>query len=61
MIEPDELLDDEDGVGDEWGRQEAAHRFLEREFALGFQAKQKPSGLIVGSQDSENPMPGQYL
>lgn len=59
VIEPDDLVDDEH---EEEIRRETAHRFLEREFALGYHAKQKPSGLIVVEEDTaDDEVYGQYL
>ena len=59
MDEPEDLIDDE---YEEDVRRERAHRFLEREFSLGFHAKQQTSGLIVVREDvDEDDLPGQYL
>jgi hypothetical protein len=61
LIEPDDLFDDDEEY-EENMRRERAHRFLEREFALGYHAKQKPSGLIIVKEDiADNEVYGQYL
>lgn len=58
VVEPGDLIDEEN---EEHWKREAAHRFLEREFALGYHAKQKPSGLIVVREDGDDEVYGQYL
>ncbi len=60
VIDPDDL-DDLDEEYDEMVRQEQAHRFLEREVALGFRAVEQKSGLVVVSRGDEDDKWGQYL
>lgn len=56
------MNDDQDEEYDEEARSERAHRFLEREMALGYRSVEKTSGLIVVTNAVEDDDDyGQYL
>ena len=61
VITEDDLADFDEEYDEEL-RQERAHRYLERETALGFRAVQRKSGLVVVSRtDEDDDEWGQYL